>query len=133
MHVNYMNRTWTVNLGVQPDQRPSFNEAYHSPEVRGTGNPASGHADSIPDGIPPHDLGRETSEWTAYAGGLTNAPQEGSIVIRPDSSASTRTALAAVARLTPYCSASFAADGSTSPGSHSPESRRSRSASATMR
>jgi hypothetical protein len=49
----------------------------------------------------------------------TNAPQFRTTVTRP-SAASTRTACAAVVRLTLYCAASWLAEGSCSPGSHSP-------------
>lgn len=34
MHVNYMARAWDVNLGVQPSERPPFNEAYQAAKKR---------------------------------------------------------------------------------------------------
>jgi len=62
----------------------------------------------------------------------TNAPHALTIVTRP-SAARTRTARAAVVRLTPYSAARAVADGSCSPVSHSPASSRARSAAATAR
>lgn len=39
-HVNHMAKTWRVCLGKHP--LPPFNEAYHSPEVRGMPKPRAG-------------------------------------------------------------------------------------------
>src|SRR5436190_20010705 len=65
-------------------------------------------------------------------GSATNAPQFRTTVTCP-SAASTRTARAAVVRLTLYCAPSWLAEGSCSPGSHSPASNLARRASAMAR
>jgi hypothetical protein len=77
-HVDYMARTWRLSENLGSQDRPTFNDAYHSSEVRGTPAIRSQHpsADDAPAGstepsrdqfappldVRPHDTARETAE-----------------------------------------------------------------------